>query len=346
MRELVRTTQVVGLKQLLKLRRAQQMAWPGMMNGFYGTRFVQALFNVGFFDQLQAQGKVDLEQFAAAQNLDVRILRSVCDALYAFSILEKDGNVYTAAPKGQLILDVARGWFDAAYGYEEVFHNLEALLRKQVVYGKGLTRKADFVAKGSGEIEAWLYFPLAIDFITRGGYKHVLDLGCGDGTFLRHVCRKNSRARGSGIDIAPAAVADGEALLKQDGLAERIKLYVEDISKLDRVPEALVGVDVATVFFVLHELLYTGAQRVVAFLNDFKRLFPGVPLLVYEVDRPTVEEMRRRPGMAVPYVVQHDVSHQQLVTGDEWKRLFAQAGFTHVEERHLSFARSLVFIVK
>ncbi len=346
MMELVKTSQVVGVKQLLKLRRAQQLAWPGIMNGFYTTRFVQALFNIGFFDELQEKGKVDVESFAARHDLDARILRSVCDALFALSILDRDGVVYTAAPKGQLILDVARGWFDAAYGYEEVFHNLEGLLRKEVTYGAGLTRKADFVAKGSGEIEAWLYFPLAIDFIVRGGYKHALDLGCGDGTFLRHLCQQHPGARGSGVDIAPDAIADGNALLRAESLEDRIKLYVEDISKLDQVPEALAGVDVATVFFVLHELLYTGSQRVIAFLKDFKRLFPGVPLMVFEVDRPTPEEMRKRPGMAVPYLVQHDLSHQQLVTRDEWKRLFAEAGFQHVDERNLAFARSVIFTIR
>ena len=31
----------------------------------------------------------------------------------------------------RLLVEVGRGWFDGAYGYEGVFHELEALLRRQ-----------------------------------------------------------------------------------------------------------------------------------------------------------------------------------------------------------------------
>jgi SAM-dependent methyltransferase len=346
MMEMLRTTRVVGLKRLMKLSRAHRLAWPGIMNGFYTTRILQTLFNVGLFDEMKGGRQVDIEAFAASKRLDARILASLCDALYALRLLERQGKLYRLSEDGNLLNDVGRGWFDAAYGYEEVFHNLEGLLRQECRYGDTVTRRSDFVAKGSGEVEAWLYFPLAIDAIRKRGCTHALDLGCGDGTFLRQLCGQIPGVKGYGIDLAPEAIADGNAELKAAGMQDRIRLFVEDISKLDQVPYELSRVDVATTFFVLHELMHSGEERVVQFLRDFRRLFPKVPLMIYEVDRPTVDEMRRRPGMAVPYLVQHDVSNQRPVDRKAWRALLQHAGFTSVEERNLPFARSVIFTAR
>lgn len=344
--ELLRTVQVVGLQRMLKLFRAYRLGWLNIISGFYTTRTMQALFNVGFFDELQEKGTVDAESFAESNDLDAGILKSLCDSLFALSILKKNGSNYALDSKGQILVEVAHGWFDGAYGYEEVFHHLEALLKREKVYGRDVTRRSDFVARGSGEMEKWIYFPLAIDIINKNGFTRVLDLGCGDATFLTHLCESNEGITGYGIDIAPEAIAQGEERVKQAGLQDRIHLFVADISELETAPQQLRGVEVATTFFVFHEILFGGADRLIQLLRDFKTLFPGVPLIVFETIRPTPEEMRRRPGMAVQYFLQHDLTHQRPVGREEWKELFRAAGFNSIEERYLGFARTAIFTLR
>ena len=194
-------------------------------------------------------------------------------------------------------------------------------------------------------MEKWLYFPLAIDIITRNGYKKVLDLGCGEATFLRNVC-ESTDVIGYGIDIAAQAIAEGREKVRQAGLQDRIHLIVEDITKLEEVPDRWQGIDIATTFFVLHEILFAGAEHVVEFLSSFRNLFRDIPLVVFEVVRPTPEEMRRRPGMAVHYFLQHDLTHQKPVSLKEWRELFRTAGFNSIEERYSSFARSAIFTLR
>jgi len=344
--ELLRTVQVVGLQRMLKLYRAYRLGWEGIISGFYTTRTMQALFNVGFFDEIQEKGTVNVESFAESTALDTRILKSLCDSLFALSILNKDGSNYSLDSKGRILVEVAHGWFDGVYGYEEVFHSLEALLKKEKEYGRDVTRRSDFVARGSGEMEKWIYFPLAIDIINKNGFKKVLDLGCGEATFLTNLCESNDEVTGYGIDIAPEVIADGRERTKRAGLQDRIHLFVEDITKLEQVPEPLQGIDIVTTFFVFHEILFAGADRVVELLRSFRRLFPGVPLIVFEAIRPTPEEMRKKPGMAIQYVLQHDLSHQMLVSRDEWKELFKTAGFNSIEERYLRFARTAIYTLR
>jgi hypothetical protein len=69
-------------------------------------------------------------------------------------------------------------------------------------------------------------------------------------------------------------------------------------------------------------------------------------LIVFEVIRPTPEQIRRRPGMAVHYLLQHDLTHQKPVSLKEWQVLFEAAGFKSIEGRHSSFARTAIFIVR
>jgi SAM-dependent methyltransferase len=343
--ELLKTIRTVGWGQAWRLYRAYRLGWVETISGFFTTRTMQALFNVGFFDEMQAKGAVDLDAFADERHLDRGILQSLCDSLFSLGILKKDGATYALEGKGRLLAEEARGWFEGVYGYEGVYHELEALLKKEKVFGKDVTRRSDFVARGSGQAERWIFFPLVADVVKRQGYRRVLDLGCGEGTFLRSLCEMDPQVHAYGVDVAPDAIAQGRETARAAGLHDRVELFVEDIARLERFAAKVPRIDMATVFFVLHEVLYRGVDATVEFLQGFRRAFPGVPLVVFEVVRPTPEELRKRPGMAVQYVMQHDLTHQKLVGRDEWKDLFRKAGFERVEERHLAFSRTAMFTV-
>jgi hypothetical protein len=162
---ILNSIRVLGSGRLFQLSRAHRLAWLDTISGFHTTRTMRALFNVGFFDELQARGQINVAKFAEREELDKKILEALCNSLYALRILEKKGSGYILGTKGKTLVEVARGWFDGVYGYEEVFHNLEKMLRKEKTYGRDIFRRPDFVAKGSGEMEAWIFFPLGIDII-------------------------------------------------------------------------------------------------------------------------------------------------------------------------------------
>jgi SAM-dependent methyltransferase len=194
-------------------------------------------------------------------------------------------------------------------------------------------------------MEKQIFFPLVADVVRRNGFKSVLDLGCGEGTFLRSLCQGDPEVRAYGVDLAPDAIAEGMELAKAAGLEGRVQLFVEDITNPQALSSHVKHIDMATVFFVLHEVLFRGADATIELLQSFRRAFPGVPLVVFEVLRPTPEEMRKRPGMAIQYVLQHDLSHQKLVGREEWRELFRKAGFSRIDERLLQFSRTAMFTV-
>ena len=343
--ELLRMVRTIGLGQAWALVRAYRLGWKGMISGYISTRVIQTLLNVGFFDDLSAQGSIRVEEYAAEHDLDPQVLQALVDCLYTLGILDKNGAGYRLDEKGKILTGMARGWFEGVYAYAEVYHSLEALLKKEKVYGRDLYRRPDYIARGSGEMEKLLYFPLALEIITQNRYKRVLDLGCGEATFLRYLC-ENTDAIGYGVDLAPEAIEAGRMHVRKAGLQDRIWLQVGDIRQIEEWPSEWYDVDVATAFMLLHEILYQGREVVVNLLQNYRRHFTGVPLLVFEVIRPTPEEMRRRPGMAAHYFLQHDLTHQKLVDDREWREIFRDAGFASVEERFSRFARSAIFILR
>lgn len=343
MLELVRTIRVVGIRKMIAMARAYKLGWMEILTGFYTTRTLQALFNVGFFDELEANGRIRLEDFARDNGLDRQILTSLCNSLYALKILDRAGDTYSLDEKGRILSQTARGWFVGTYGYESVFHNLEALLKKEKEYGKEVQRLSEPIARGSAEMEALLYFPLAIDIVARGRYKSVLDLGCGEGTFLRALCTGLPDVHGLGMDLSPESVDAARERSDGAGLNGRLRFVVGDIADENGAPAGVGKIDAATIFFVMHEILYRGEDAAIAFLRGFQRKFPGVPLIVFEVLRPSVEEMRKKPGMAIHYSLQHDLSHQTLVSGDEWRKLFRRAGFRNIHVRELKLVRTGIY---
>ena len=343
---LLRALRVLGPSHLWKLRTARKWGTP-IARGFFATRVIQSLFNIGFMDELFISGNISLSTYASQHNYDLRILRLLCDYLYALEFLEKkQGDCYCMGRKGRMLNEVLRGTFDTVYAYEDLLHNLEALITKEKAYEKGVKRRAEFVGKGSGQSSSLLPFPMAIDLIRKNGFSTILDLGCGDGEFLIGLSKRQPSMRGWGVDLSPEVVALATRRILQERLEDRIKVVVGDIFNLRDIRDRVGTPDAATLFNVLHEFLGNGRQKVVDLLRQFCNAFPGISLIVCEITRLFPEDFRKKPTILLEHHLFHDLSQQGLIPRNEWRRIFLEAGLHLVEEMRLDFAEMSIFHMK
>src|ERR1035441_1576560 len=135
---------------MLRLQKTYRTGWDEMIRGYLETTTMHALMNVGLIDEMQKQPSVDIDEFAAHANLEPAVLQPLCEAFYCLGMFERSGARYSLSEKGRNIVEVMRGWLEVCYGYSEVFHSLEPLLRKEKVYSK-----RSLLAVGLREAHRW-----------------------------------------------------------------------------------------------------------------------------------------------------------------------------------------------
>lgn len=340
----LKAIKALGWRSVLRAQKIKRLSQE-TIRGFYATRSIIALLNIGLFDELAGQHRINLAAFAVRENLDPKVLKSLCDYLYELKILNRNGENYSLTQPGSFLVETLSGPLQSVYAYEDVFHNLEALLKKEKRYGLDVNRRGEFVARGSGSTGKLLVFPLVAELLSQNKFERILDLGCGDGAFLIDLCERDGRMRGYGLDISPEAIAAGQRKLSRKNLQHRLQLLVGDIFELDDMADRLQGIDAATCIYVLHEFLTDDREQILDLLDKFKRTFPGVPLIVCEVIRHTPEALRKKPGGIMEIQLFHDLSNQQLASREEWQDLFKGAGFTKVQENYLSFVRTAIYTI-
>jgi SAM-dependent methyltransferase len=350
MSSFVQMARTLGVGRMMGLRKAKQMAWEDTISVHFVTRCFQTVLSLGLLDEMSRSATVDVRDFARRKGLDERLLLAVCDALFARQILLKhDAGRYGLDERGKFLLenDLSRGWFYLSLGYENVLYHLEDLIRGKMKYGTDVVRDGKFVALGSGLASKHFYFPLVVEHLRRGGYKRVLDIGCGDGEFLQLACETLPGINAVGFDLSPEAISVGKQRLKQLGFNGRVALHVGDAFRIGEMREHLKGVDAASIFLVLHEFCGgTNNERAVAFLRAYRETLPGVPFHIVETIRPTPEQMRSNPGPAIEYFLFHDLSGQTPVSRETWRTIFRDAGFRSVEEDVIPLARTIIFTVQ
>lgn len=97
----------------------------------------------------------------------------------------------------------------------------------------GITLDVPFVSTPHEVVEAMLT-------LARVGPSDVVyDLGCGDGRFVI-AAAKEFGARGVGIDIDPARIAEANAAARSDGVADRVRFRRQDLFTVDLTPATVV----------------------------------------------------------------------------------------------------------
>ncbi|MDT0541365.1 MULTISPECIES: 2-ketoarginine methyltransferase [Streptomyces] len=163
----------------------------------------------------------------------------------------------------------------------------------------------------------------------------VVDLGCGDGSFLLEICA--DRGPGIGIDPDASSIARARTLSREQGRGADVTFDVSTaqdfLSRTLDLPHR--SVCFITAFSLQEVLEQRDRGAVVDLVRSALEQAPESYLIVVEVDhRPTDPAvMRHGLGLAYynPYYLLHQVTEQRLETTEFWRDLFAEAGGSVVE---------------
>ncbi|MGW4566102.1 2-ketoarginine methyltransferase [Streptomyces sp. NPDC004561] len=226
-------------------------------------------------------------------------------------------------------------WYEMLVGgYAPSMDQLGEVLRDGSRYASRNTTK---VGEGSCGIGAYDALPLVeklLDPAAADRPETIVDLGCGDGSFLMDLLVAQTDLKGLGVEPHEGSIVLGKRRRAELGLEDRMQIVqggAQDALGLD-LPENGRGICFMTAF-VLQELMQQQGEEAVEELlaTTFER-YPEARWLVVEMDHQPLAPVMGSHGLALtfynPYFLIHTVTEQRLETREWWDRLFERLGLT------------------
>ncbi|MGO8738439.1 class I SAM-dependent methyltransferase [Rhodoblastus sp.] len=291
----------------------------------------------GLFTALQSLGKADAASLAAAAGMDPAYVRRWCDAAYAFDLLEAAGDSFWLSQTGAAMIPGAPATLMPAAA--QAVLNMHMAERAAELMRTG-ERPGERVLAERKTLLPWFgpmleanfarFFedvicpavPVFAEVNQRGGL--AVDLGCGNGWYLRALARRCGGLRGLGIDGFDENISQATRLAAQEGLGERLRFVAGDAHQftLDE-PADLIAMNRA-----LHHVWEAGGATFIARLRD--NLRPGGAAAIWEPDWPADRATLRQPafqGIAFQNLTEH-VQGNHLLRADEIGEAFSAQGLT------------------
>ena len=344
MNQALEIIRLLGLSKAIRVKKRFDQALPHV-RGYAVCSCLWALLETGALDKLLESDGLAIESLTVG-GLDRHVLESILSYLDGLSLVRVEGGRVHVLPKLRRLMEEPRGFFELTYAYAPVFGRLHDLLSGQAKYPRDVQRLGKYIGRGSGQLCRTLPYPILADMMKRHGSRLVLDLGCGDLAFLFFACEAMPALRAIGVDIDPPTVAYAKEVLAASSCRERIDVRAADMFDLAAMARERPDVDAITAVDTYHEYLIEGEQKTVGLLSQLRRQFPRALLYVGEFCKQPHDKLRSRPTAFLEHHLYHDLTNQMIVDAAAWRRMFAAAGLTVLEEKVFDMVGHGYFVLR
>jgi SAM-dependent methyltransferase len=280
------------------------------------------------------RGKTTPAELAQLTGLDTGYVTRWCDASFAFGYLEEADSQLQITDLGRAFLPEAAGTVMpfavfpmlAAHMSERAATFMktgerpgEKVLaeRESILPLFGMMLETTF----SGMFEQQILPHVAVysEANQKGGV--AVDLGCGNGWYLRTMAKRFPQLRGVGLDGFAENITQATELARQEGLGERLAFQAGDIHQFT-ISEP---VDLIAMNRALHHV-WSEKENVFRILNE--HLKPGGTAVIWEPNWPQTRAALREPGrsgMALSNLFEH-VQGNHFLCPEEIEAAFHQVG--------------------
>jgi SAM-dependent methyltransferase len=296
---------------------------------------VAAAWELGALDELRDRGILSCETFSAERGLDLASTQSMFAALASVDLVSRTGSVIRP---GQHFTELYR---DKAFfhwltvGCAELFANMARVTRADARVGAYYRRDAAAIGYACRDINQLSFDPAfwqgveALDF----GVTVVADLGCGSGGRLVQIAERYPKARGLGIDIAPATLRAAREHAHAVGVSDRVDFVEGDVCNLGS-DVRFAEVELLTSFMMGHD--FWPRDSCITVLNRLRSAFPNVRrFLLGDTARTRGVADRDQQVFSLAFETAHDLMGDYLPTLDEWMDLFPETDWKCLNVRHI-----------
>lgn len=261
-----------------------------------------------------AAGGMTAAALAAATGRDEGYVVRWCDAAFAFELLDERDGCFSLTPRGAAFRpDVEGSLMPFAVQVMIGAHVMEraaGLMRTGERPGDGVLAERETILPWFGPMleasfgpmfrrEVLPSVPAFAEVDARGGV--AVDLGCGNGWYLRELAARQPRLRGIGLDGFAANIEQARERAAAAGLGERLSFQVGDLHRF-AIDEP---VDLIAMNRALHHV-WNEKENVFRILRE--HLAPGGFAVIWEPvwpdDRAELRDPARR-GVALQNLAEH-----------------------------------------
>lgn len=268
----------------------------------------------GLFDALEAHPDQTAAQLADATGTDLGYVTRWCDAAYAFELVDRQANAFVLTELGAQFRPEAPGTFmpmavQTVLG-AHMAERAAGLMRTGERPGEQVLAERQTILPWFGPMLERAFGPVfqneIIDAVP--AFRKVddkaglaVDLGCGNGWYLRALAQRCPHLRGVGLDGFDENIRQASEMASADGLAERLSFKQGDLHNFS-VDEP---VDLIAMNRALHHV-WAEKHNVFRILGE--HLAPGGAAVIWEPrwpDEPSTLREPRARGMAFQNLSEH-----------------------------------------
>ncbi len=268
----------------------------------------------GLLAKLEELGSATSEELASATRLDHGYVKRWCDAAFAFGYMDDADGSFSLTDRGRAFCPDSPGTLmPFAVQFALLGHmgdRIVGLMKTGERPGEQVLAEKESILPWFGPMLEATFGPLfdeqiapALPVYAEADRKRglVVDLGSGNGWYLRHLAKRYPNLRGIGLDGFSENVEQAKKLAERDGVADRLVFYAGDINHFSvEEPAQVIAMNRA-----LHHVWAT-RDRVFKILRD--HLAPGGSAVIWEPRWPDSRAELRDPtrrGMAVQNLGEH-----------------------------------------
>lgn len=288
----------------------------------------------GLFAALAEAGALTTDELAQRAGVDAAYVGRWCDAAYAFELLDEDGEGWRMTELGGAFVPGEAGnLMPAAVGAALSAHMAEraaALMQSGERPGERVLAERATLLPWFGPMLEQSFGPIFDQHILAGvpAYKEVdakgglaVDLGCGNGWYLRRMAARFHNLRGIGLDGFEENIRQAEALAAAEGVADRLSFRSGDLHQFN-IAEP---VDLIAMNRALHHV-WNEKENVFRILKE--HLKPGGYAIIWEPSWPASRRELRLPNkrpMAFQNLAEH-IQGNHFLRPDEIQGEFERVG--------------------
>jgi len=307
-----------------------------LIRGFFATPVITALNRLGAFEIMLAKGTFVPHDFSAARNQN--LLEDSFRYLARIGLLINHQNdTWQLSELGKQMFQRSSSFYvpHSYHAYVEGFYDQ---LAGETSLSPSVDRAENVIGSGKTHLR---YFPFATSFLKRRTeFDVIVDIGCGDGSFLSTVLKAIPDKAAIGIDNSPLSVQMTQENLRREHPGREINIVCSDAADTaswGRQLKEIAGKKklVISMWFLIHEISQKDPRRIVEFLNRIYNLFPEAVLIICEIVRHESDVLAKhcKNSLMPEYLFFHDLSKQGVLSWAEYHQILQRIPYQIESER-------------